>query len=154
MVFCPSLEAMETSELIKTCPECNDFLLYCCHCTQTRPDRKEPCHHCRLMFTDGACRMNGQNGATAGIGLARGSNDSSHLSMPITTEIDGNNKRTSQRAELLAAIKGVEHMVHLYVADESTINRTTIGGDPSETDDKTALIIATDSEYVVKGMTE
>lgn len=152
MVFCPRLEAMETDELIKTCTECNDFVLYCCACSQVYHDTDRPCHHFRLMFTDGACRMNGQNGATAGIGLAHGSGDSSHLSLPITTEIDGSKKRTSQRAELLAAIHGVEYMTYLYEANKSDFDTRDDKSKRSET--KTCLVIATDSEYVVKGMTE
>lgn len=71
----------------------------------------KPCHHFRLIFTDGACRLNGQVGATAGIGLALGGRTSSQQAIPITTSLDPNQKRTSQRAELLAALAGLRYLV-------------------------------------------
>ena len=40
--------------------------------------------------------------------MAVGSEPSMHQSIPITDEIDPGQKRSSQRAELLAAIVGVE----------------------------------------------
>ena len=117
------------------------------------------CHHFRLIFTDGACRQNGQLGATAGIGIARGEKAASQQAIPITRLVDENSKRTSQRAELLAALAGLEHMVEvdrLNAGNENKLKKQkkTKGRKHGLRDAEKALIIATDSEYVVKGMTE
>ena len=118
------------------------------------------------MFTDGACLSNGMAGATAGLGVAMGlvegdkgwsdlyadnKNDEEswdrsgdderpwQKSIPVTDEIDPGQRRSSQRAELLAALLGVDMMYPQH------------GHHPLE---KRSIIITTDSEYVVKGMTE
>jgi ribonuclease HI len=140
-------------ELLKECPECNDFLLYCCACNNVRPRSRRsrppprPCHHFRIIFTDGACTNNGRPGAKAGVGVAYGSGDDSQLSMPITDLEDDFPVRSNQRAELYAAKLGLEFLAE---ADESNSNEPT--GKPKG--EAKAWIIATDSEYVVKGMTE
>ena len=63
------------------------------------------------------------------------------FSLAITEAMDPGQRRTSQRAELLAAIEGVRRStvgdVHVYY-----------GNAPK------ARIIVSDSEYVVRGMTE
>lgn len=61
------------------------------------------------------------------------------VSVPITETLDPDQKRSSQRAELLAALVAVQ-----------------IGYPPheDEKEDKRCIIITTDSQYVVKGMTE
>lgn len=51
------------------------------------------------VYTDGACSMNGQPGASAGIGVYFGANNSLNISKPL-----GGSLQTNQRAEL-AAIK-------------------------------------------------
>ncbi|KAL8787636.1 MAG: hypothetical protein Q9195_007682 [Heterodermia aff. obscurata] len=113
------------------------------------------CHHYRLIFTDGACRLNGQADATAGIGIAIGGTEPRHLSLAIDDELDPGQKRTSQRAELLAALTGVGYLI--------TEHKNSRGDEKKEAtkkkhrgsqDKKSTWIIATDSEYVVKGMTE
>ena len=71
--------------------------------------------------------------------MAVGLEPSMHKSIPITDEIDPGQKRSSQRAELLAAIVGVKMAYPQHGRSE---------------EEKQSLIIATDSEYVVKGMTE
>ena len=108
MVFCDRLQTFETNELIQTCPKCHCFLLYCCHCSMKSEPR--PCHHFRLIFSDGACRLNGQIGATAGIGILYGEETLSQLAIPITSSLDPGQKRTSQRAELLAALAALRYM--------------------------------------------
>ena len=155
LVFCPRLEMFQTDRLIRTCEDCGDFVLYCCPCwnrykNDGRGRDGRLCHHFRLIFTDGACRQNGQVGATAGAGLACGTDDKSQVSIPITADWDPGQKRTSQRAELLASIAGLRYMV-----DCDRLNN----GEPDEPKrekDKgeKSWIIATDSEYVVKGVTE
>ena len=96
--------------------------------------------------------MNGQVGATAGIGILYGEEPGSQLAIPITSELDPGQKRTSQRAELLAALAAVR-----FMAEADRLNREDgMGedeGDGEGVRDK-AWVIATDSEYVVKGMTE
>ena len=112
----------------------------------------KPCHHFRLVFTDGACRNNGQHGARAGIGFANGQNDECQYSFPVTAELDPGQKRTSQRAELLAALVALEYMAIMDTLNcspkkpGSTINY-------SRSAEKSWVVVA-DSEYVVKGMTE
>ncbi|KAL9047111.1 MAG: hypothetical protein Q9206_006898 [Seirophora lacunosa] len=112
------------------------------------PDRKL-CHHFRLVFTDGACRQNGQQGATAGIGIAGSKAEELHLSLPITTDMDPTHKRTSQRAELLAALEGLQ-----YLANQSKRRKVVEGIKSNSPDQEKSWIIATDSLYVVEGMTE
>ncbi|KAL8708839.1 MAG: hypothetical protein Q9220_006295 [cf. Caloplaca sp. 1 TL-2023] len=147
MVFCPRLEEFSTKELIRSCEACDGFLVYCCNCSkrygQDGYRNGHPCHHFRLIFTDGACRSNGQTDATAGLGVAVGRGDSRQISKPITTAIDSG-RRTSQRAELLAAVVGVQWIT---VEQEHRGDSRNIGPPDS-------WVIATDSEYVVKGVTE
>ncbi|KAL9597476.1 MAG: hypothetical protein Q9219_005109 [cf. Caloplaca sp. 3 TL-2023] len=165
MMFCPSLQAMETDELIKTCPDCEQYFLYCCACSRKHYDTGRPCHHFRLVFTDGACRLNGQSGATAGIGIASGQDEIWQRDIPITAQEDKGQKRTSQRAELLAAISGLEHMVEMYerFSEEETparrVKKSGLKRMRGEFENGTgkegqSWVIATDSVYVVKGMTE
>lgn len=141
--LCPSLESCETSDLILTCPDCNRFYLVCCSCRKRYRKTERPCHNYRLVFTDGACRNNGQMGATAGIGIAYGTDEQSQISIPITDEEDDFPRRTSQRTELLAALTGLQYVC------EPVCSLVHGRGDPNR-----SLIIASDSEYVVKGMTE
>ncbi|KAH7371536.1 ribonuclease H-like domain-containing protein [Pyrenochaeta sp. MPI-SDFR-AT-0127] len=139
--------------LLKECPLCGDFLLYCCACNNQRsfpPSRHSnlPCHHYRIMFTDGACTNNGQRSAKAGIGVAYGNTDDSQFSVPITDLADNFPLRSNQRAELYAAIKGLQFL------DEANkkINPKEPTGVRKDKDE--AWIIATNSEYVARGMTE
>lgn len=109
LVLCPRLQMFSTDDLIRTCEKCGCFCLYCCGCLQNfqndgRHESGTICHHFRVIFTDGACRQNGQFGATAGIGIAIGTEIECQASIPINSELDPNRKRTSQRAELLAAM--------------------------------------------------
>lgn len=154
LVFSPQLQALPIEELIDTCPGCQQFFLYCFWCSKRQDDDEvfEPCHRFRLVFTDGACRNNGQLGATAGIGVASGYGENCQRAIPITEMLDQGQRRTSQRAELLAAIAGLDHM-----AERNRINKL-VRVERSEAFGLRAAtkswIIATDSEYVVKGMTE
>ncbi|KAF3389913.1 Ribonuclease H [Talaromyces pinophilus] len=101
----------------------------------------KPCHHFRIVFTDGACINNGRPEAKAGAGVAVGSTDATQLSIPITDSEDTFPVRSNQRAALYAAKSGLGYLAEL---DEL---------DPKERSSE-AWIIATDSEYVVKGLTE
>ncbi|KAL8915909.1 MAG: hypothetical protein Q9172_006570 [Xanthocarpia lactea] len=164
-----------TDELIRTCEICGCFCLYCCGCQKYfkndgRNKSGTVCHHFRLIFTDGACRHNGRFGATAGIGVAIGTRYMSQVSVPINAKLDSSQKRTSQRAELLATPAGLR--LTALIDDETNGESGTDdsesapkvkqskkrkGGKPRNHNPNEAekvWIIATDSEYVVKGMTE
>ncbi|CAF9905796.1 hypothetical protein IMSHALPRED_003979 [Imshaugia aleurites] len=156
VIFCDRLQAFETHELIKTCPECHDFFLYCCHCSMESRVNNEPrpCHHFRLVFTDGACRLNGQVGATAGIGIAYGEETGSQRATSITSLSDPGQKRTSQRAELLAALAGLRVLGAAHQLNEKESVKTEAKSRRSQDSKEKVWVIATDSEYVVKGMTE
>ena len=156
LVFCDRLQTFETQELITTCQECHDFFLYCCHHSMKPRVDNGPshCHHFRLVFTDGACRLNGQVGATAGIGIACGDVISSQYALPVTSLIDPGQKRTSQRAELLAALGGLRILVGAHLPNEKKSGKTEAGARRSQDSEEKVWVIATDSEYVVKGMTE
>ncbi|KAL8893836.1 MAG: hypothetical protein Q9192_004876 [Flavoplaca navasiana] len=78
----------------------------------------------------------------AGIGVAMGTVEKWQYANPITTTVDHGQRRTSQRAELLAALSGLQLMVAIVQLNE-----------PGNDEEK-SWVIATDSEYVVKGMTK
>ncbi|KAL8910559.1 MAG: hypothetical protein Q9171_004141 [Xanthocarpia ochracea] len=153
LIFCEFLQQLDVEYLIRTCEDCGNFLVYCCSCRKRygndgRSPGSKYCHHFRLIFTDGACRNNGQSGATAGIGVAMGDNELWQQAIPITTVLDPGQKRTSQRAELLAALPGLRQIID--VKKKYSNKRRKL----APTDGEDCWIIATDSEYVVKGMTE
>jgi ribonuclease HI len=104
-------------------------------------------------MTDGACSGNGQVEAVSGLGVVAGDEDK--WSIPVTDEVDptGNSKRTNQRAELLGAIYGIKmlHEVETKSADHLRVKRFI---NDEEKTSKRRWIVTTDSEYVVKGMTE
>ena len=145
LVLCPRLGEMSYDELIIECPDCGEFVLYCCSCSNRYRRLSKPCHHFPIVFTDGACLENGRPDARAGAGVVVGSSDDDQLSAPITDEDDPFPLRSNQRAELYAARLGLEYMAQLHAAAVTRTGRRR--QDPN-------WIIATDSEYVVKGMTE
>ena len=146
LILCPALIDRSVPELLQECPQCNDFLLHCCACNNQLLDLPRsrrpatPCHHYRIIFIDGACTNNGKPTAKAGVGVAYGNDDSSQMSEPITDTVDNFPLRSNQRAELCAAKSGLEFFAEAH--------------DKDSTSEDEAWIIATDSEYVVKGMTE
>ncbi|KAI4156980.1 MAG: hypothetical protein LQ342_008566 [Letrouitia transgressa] len=116
LMLCPRLAPLDTEDLIVACPKCDSFVLYCCCCSNTKGDDywARPCHH---LFTDGACIDNGQQGASAGIGATHSNSEGAGWSVPITDDVDLDQKRTNQRAELMAASLGLDLMVTVYVAN-------------------------------------
>lgn len=109
----------------------------------------KPCHHYPLAMVDGACSDNGRLGAIAGIGGTIALN--SGWSEIVDEQMDGGAPRTSQRAELLAALEGLAVLTGPYNNDESNScddHRRRHSGKPVE------MVIATDSQYVAKGITE
>lgn len=87
-----------------------------------------------LVFTDGSSPGNGQPGARGGCGVVYDFCDQSGVSFPLEKAPDGS-PPTSNRAELRAAIAAL-----------------TIRYWPGEGFSR--LVVGTDSEYVVKGVTE
>ncbi|CAL8583699.1 hypothetical protein XPA_009319 [Xanthoria parietina] len=166
-VFCPFLQQKDTHDLIRTCQVCSQFLLYCCPCNKRfGNDGRGPdggfCHHYRVIFTDGACRQQGNEGATAGIGFACGEEDVWQGSLPVDDDVDPGARRTSQRAELLAALEGLKYMIMIDRVNNGDADRERKGKKKCHggkfkmrnSNEDTSWIIATDSQYVVQGMTE
>ncbi|KAL8919913.1 MAG: hypothetical protein Q9172_004731 [Xanthocarpia lactea] len=86
-----------------------------------------------------------------------GEKDLSQQAIPITAVLDPRQKRTSQRAELLAALSGLRQLIdadELNATEETKKKKRKKRRKLSSTEAKKSWIIATDSEYVVKGMTE
>ncbi|KAJ7140116.1 ribonuclease H-like domain-containing protein [Mycena filopes] len=87
--------------------------------------------------------------ARSGIGCAIGKATEHQLSLPVTDDMDPGAVRTSQRAELLAALQGLEFVLgskpKYHVGSRAHL---------SSSDKRREYVIVADSEYVVKGITE
>ncbi|KAK0240676.1 ribonuclease H-like domain-containing protein [Armillaria nabsnona] len=156
--------AFSPDELITQCTYCGAYFVACCH-HESFKGNLFPCHNFRLIFVDGACSNNGGLDATAGIGILIGSGERDTWSIPVDDTLDPGTKKTSQRAELLAALQGLEklRMQHFETDGEKYRNKKrhelrtfkthdTRGDSGSVT--RPQWIIASDSEYVVLGMTK
>lgn len=166
LIFCETAQSMPTEDLTLDCWCCDRFFAHCCACTERRrmaesryfptpeDDDKpppKPCHYYKVAFVDGACLANGQDGATAGIGIAIGIHPEIHWAIPVDDEVDPSSARTSQRAELLAAIYGIRKLAEF----EDQPNKPGKSRESHwDSDDKITWVITSDSEYVVSGMTE
>ncbi|KAG6836908.1 hypothetical protein H0H93_001495 [Arthromyces matolae] len=107
--FCSELLELRGVEgLIVECPNCNMFYGACCF------HRDRVCHNSRIVMTDGACSSNGQKDAKSGVGIVLGRTEDFYSSLPVDDEMDGDASRTSQRAELLAAIIGLSVLHEVY----------------------------------------
>lgn len=113
----------------------------------SKRQRSQPCHHFRIVFTDGACLENGGPNARSGAGVAAGATEGFQLSIPITDKEDPFPVRSNQRAELIAAKEGLKFFGLLAEINEESAHHRSQQGAP-------VWIVATDSEYVVRGMTE
>ncbi|KAK0455566.1 ribonuclease H-like domain-containing protein [Desarmillaria tabescens] len=142
----------------------------CVHCTRyfaicpcdVNGLNADPCHDFRLVFTDGACSNNGRPNATSGMGIAMGAASEYRWSIPIDDSIDWGKSRTSQRAELLAAIHGLRNInevernnvenirKHASTAYKTHLNVNSLGMYVFVP----KYIVVTDSRYVVDGMTK
>ncbi|KAJ7133523.1 ribonuclease H-like domain-containing protein [Mycena epipterygia] len=145
--FCPRLDEYSVTEKIDRCEYCARFYAKCCECHQAEAGRV--CHYHPFVFVDGACARNGQPGARAGIGCAMGESAKDQLSVAVTDAMDPGAPRTSQRAELLAALEGLRFLVDA----ERTYHvgsRTHL----KSADTELEYVVVADSEYVVKGITE
>ena len=161
--FCPPLSKLDLNNLIVECPDCTKFYGACCPDKSFGGDMYDPekrlCHYFQLVFTDGACFNNGQgDAAKAGLGIVISDVDL-FWSIAVDDALD-TAPRTNQRAELLAAIEGLNklELVHQYCSNlEDKVNHTKSSGRRRaivNEDYRDVYIVATDSEYVVKGITE
>lgn len=138
---------------ILACSCCDRFFLYCTLCNET--DRngyyvyqkrlqqgQVRCHMYQLAYVDGAVSHNGYFGASAGLGVALGDEDYLQHSIHVDYTVDDGD-RTNQRAELLAAIVGLEK---LQEEREGLDER-------KDWKHRRSFIIASDSKYVVDGIT-
>jgi len=125
--------------------------MYCC---QHRKG-KGPCHHFPLYFIDGACANNGQKDAKAGVGIALGIREDDQLSIPVTDDVDSFPLRSNQRAELLAACLALSMIPNdPAFKGEPEFEKRHKRDFSKASDEPRNAIIATDSQYVVKGITE
>jgi ribonuclease HI len=93
-------------------------MLWCCGCHNEHINWLEhgeenelfTCHYYWIIFTDGACSHNGGALARAGFGFAIGDDDDGQMSVPVTNELNDFPRHTSQRAELLTAIEGLQYL--------------------------------------------
>lgn len=154
--LCDYLQQQFSTELLITsCSDCTTFLSVCCQ--HKDHARALPCHNFRLIFTDGACLSNGTAKATSGVGIATGQADDLQFSYPIDSSIDPTGKRTSQRAELLAAILGLRAVQSTReILPDNPHERFYNRHKPTGENDRlpSYWIITTDSKYMVDGMTD
>lgn len=151
-------------ELITECAYCGAYFVACCH-HQSFKGKLFPCHNFRLIFVDGACSNNGRVNATAGIGIVMGNGERDTWSIPIDDTLDPGTEKTSQRAELLAALQGLEKLRMQHFETDvgeyrnekrhelQTFKTHNTRGDSGPVTHP-QWIIASDSEYVVLGMTK
>ncbi|KAF8805428.1 hypothetical protein BYT27DRAFT_7193209 [Phlegmacium glaucopus] len=155
--FCPTLSALDPNDLIVQCPNCTRFFAACCQHETFGGNMYEPekrvCERFQLVFTDGACSNNGQGNAKAGLGIVIG-DDPFSWSITVDDTLDSA-RRTNQRAELLAAIEGLKmhELLRSCMGDELNHRSSKVRRSAQEDFDATYIVV-TDSEYVVKGITE
>jgi hypothetical protein len=128
---------------VPTCPVCRGFAIVQKFDGEITYDGR--CNHFRGVFIDGSCLGNGGPGATAGVGIVLGREPILQQALVVdkSLEIDDYVLRTSQRAELLAAIRGLEDLSSAFGY------YTRLG-----TKNNRNWVICSDSQYVIRGMTE
>ncbi|KAK7533748.1 ribonuclease H-like domain-containing protein [Phyllosticta citribraziliensis] len=140
----PNLGKLDYDKIIRECFDCGRLYFDYGEILFQKPMLF---HNLAVVITDGACLRNGQSASRAGIGIVAGSDPSQQFSIPWHRIdcIPAGLERTSQRAEIFAAMEGLRKAVdvhaHLSWATLEWLR-------PSK------LILATDSEYVVNGLTE
>ncbi|KAF8883646.1 ribonuclease H-like domain-containing protein [Gymnopilus junonius] len=173
VVFCETLQSYPLARLLVQCSSCNRFFAACCPDGSFGDDWALPhdddhptCHHSKLVYTDGACTNNGSPHAKAGLGITIGGEHTFEdlelkysWSIPVDGTVDAAGPRTSQRAELLAALEGLKKLEKLDKLREASgyedKEHTQLAMlQPHKQFDRATYIVVTDSEYVVKGITE
>ena len=151
---CPSEADYDFSLLFVECDFCGRLFASCCthksyggDLYRTELEGGRCCHFSELVFTDGACSNNGLDGAKAGLGITIGVSEEYCWSIPVTDAVDPAAARTNQRAELLAAIEGLKKLDRFKEDHHTSATRV----HPKQSRE---YIVVTDSEYVVKGITE
>jgi ribonuclease HI len=139
------LSKYNTTELYTTCGHCNQFLAVCYSHSGYTSSSDLPCHHYPVVFVDGSCARNSFVGAFSGIGGLFGDIEEYQWKIPVDADFDPVPIRTSHRAELLASIEGVQRFGKFLQSDK---------WDPPRDSCKTQMVVATDSEYVYRGVTE
>jgi ribonuclease HI len=144
MIFCENLLSQyNTDELYSVCDHCNTLFCICCR-DLSNPDYRR-CHYYPVVFIDGACSRNGSGDAVSGIGGSFGEEPEHQWSVPVDGLIDSVAVRTNQRAELLAAIMGVQRLGEYLLSTKRK---------PHQNNCLAEMVVATDSEYVCKGVSE
>ena len=155
--FVDFFQRFSIDKLVTVCQTCNQYYLLCSrHCSPTGMETECTCHRYRLIFTAGACIRFEER--VAGIGIVHGNSDVYQIAIPVTTAIDSVGRRRSKhRAEVLAAIEGLDAIAVADLAEGSSLSDV----EPSNKDPcsssrpgRKEWMITTDSEYVVKIMTE
>jgi ribonuclease HI len=140
------------NQLVRTCACCGHYFLRCTSCSDSRLTSHQggpiACHRYRVIYTDGVCLYNGQANAAAGVGVAFGTRQKARSSMLVGEDPDGqHNNHTKQRAELLAAIYGIQSI------DQWTSSNRPCPDRKSHQEKRTVVwVIATDSQFVGKGI--
>jgi ribonuclease HI len=149
--FCPAyIGIVETRDLFVVCKQCDRYAIWCCQHRDTSRSANS-CHHYRLAYVDGACSSNGAGNASAGLGVALGNDAEDQFSIDVSdVETNVNAPRTSQRAELLAAVQVLKEAKKDNLQPTHSIIRSY----SREDSERPTLVIASDSEYVVRGITE
>ena len=141
-----------------SCVKCGYYQMRCCRRCCSAEEENHGCHRYSVVYVDGACPDNGYADARSGIGYALGATPEAQFSLPITEEIDPGQKRTNQRAELLAGLYGLLALEKHERNDcNSPWNRKRTSRDTkqeAEEDQLPSWVVATDSEYLVKGMAD
>ena len=152
--FCPKFSGSDLNNLLIQCPHCTRFFAACCQCHQRYESEQYVCQHVQLVFTDGACSNNGRGRtAKAGLGIFIGDDDDLFWSIKVDDTLD-TAPRTNQRAELLAAIEGLKKLEQVNQLESIDSESPARGHANADQDYRAEYIVVTDSEYVVKGITE
>ncbi|PPR04282.1 hypothetical protein CVT26_004069 [Gymnopilus dilepis] len=158
-IICLGLQNLDIKQLVLECKDCHRFFASCCQNGFSEgglyKHHGRLCHHAKVVFTDGACTNNGSALARSGLGVTIGGDNDEFdysWSIPVTDAVDVVSPRTSQRAELLAALEGLKMLEAFRKTGGVDVSRNHSGH--ARDDYRDTYLVVTDSEYVVKGMTE
>lgn len=161
-ILAPNIEPHRVHEVTTQCSSCKQYFAACFRKGSYHGlDAGLPCHNYKLVFTDGACSNNGYGNAIAGMGIVMGApGPERQWSVPIDDTVDPGGPRTNQRAELLAAIRGLRliHMQEMIQAKTHRDNSSVAHSNESALRpcgplDHITFVVVTDSQYVAEGIT-